>query len=88
MATHTEVFDTGGPLQRSIPVYRSPRYRRFVADMEAAGIPIEHYRGHQYEGPAARVDTDRGPSLADIAQATDVDVQWDATPAGVYVYPG
>lgn len=40
-----------------MPEYAKPDHRRFVEDMEAAGLEVRHYRGRNfYQGPAVEVD--------------------------------
>ncbi len=63
--------------------YANPDYRRFVADMEAAGLEVEHHRGRfGWEGPAVRV-----ADLQDALGATQVQCQVDTMGKGYIVYP-
>ncbi len=63
--------------------YTHPHHQQFVADIEAAGLQPEHYRGRfNWEGPACRVD-----DLQDALRATKVPCQWDTMGQGWIVYP-
>lgn len=63
--------------------YTEPDCVQFVADMEAAGFDVEHYRGRNFwEGPAARA-----PSLGEPLATTSVVCQWDDMGLGYIVYP-
>jgi len=56
---------------------------KFVKDMEAAGLEVEHYRGRFFwEGPAVRVD-----HIDECIQETKVKCQWDQLGLGSIVYP-
>ncbi len=66
-----------------LPEYERPEYRRFVADMQAAGLEVTHYRGRYfYEGPAVAVD-----DIQDALSHTTVKCQWDQLGLGFIVYP-
>jgi hypothetical protein len=57
--------------------------RRFVKDMEKAGLTPYHYNGRFfYSGPAVNVD-----SLQDALSHTKVKCQWDDMGKGFVVYP-
>lgn len=64
-------------------IYSIKDCQQFVADMEEAGLEVEHYRGRSFwEGPAVRVD-----SIQDAMGATMVPCQWDNMGLGFIVYP-
>lgn len=55
----------------------------FTADMDAAGLAIEHYHGRaMWHGPAVRAD-----DLQDALSETHVRCQWDSMGMGYIVYP-
>jgi hypothetical protein len=69
----------GEPLR----TYTNPDCVRFVADMEQAGLTVEHYFGRFFwQGPAVRVD-----DLQDAMSETRVKVQYDNMGRGYIVYP-
>ena len=66
------------------------RYAQFRADMEAAGLELEDYKGRYfYDGPAVRTDESRneGPDLQEVIRMTTVPVQWDNLGYDYIVYP-
>lgn len=66
-----------------LPTYTNPDALQFVADMEAAGLKVEHYNGRYFwEGPAVRVD-----DIQDAMSETKVRLQWDNMGRGYIVYP-
>jgi len=63
--------------------YTNKDCKRFVRDMEAAGLEVTHYHGRYFwQGPAVRVD-----DLHEAMQATRVKTQWDQLGLGFIVYP-
>ena len=63
-------------------------HEKFVEDMRVAGIVTVAYRGRFFwEGPAARSDQKKGPTLQDIIKKTAVPLQWDALNSNYIVYP-
>lgn len=63
--------------------YTNKDCKRFVRDMESAGLEVEHYHGRYfYQGPAVRVD-----SVQDALSETKVECQWDQMGLGFIVYP-
>jgi hypothetical protein len=63
-------------------------HEKFVEDMDGAGIDTKGYRGRFFwEGPAARSDERRGPTLLDIIKVTAVPLQWDRLESDYIVYP-
>lgn len=63
-------------------------HRKFILDMEAAGIEWENYNGRYfYSGPAVRTNEDDRPTLQEVIRATDVNVQWDNLGYDWIVYP-
>lgn len=86
MAHDTWVEDEADEYSRNgepLPRYTNPDCVQFVADMEAAGLDVEHYHGRFFwEGPAVRVD-----DLQDAMRETKVRVQYDNMGRGWIVYP-
>jgi hypothetical protein len=67
----------------SLPQYTKSAHKRFVADMQTAGLEVEHYHGRYFwEGPAVRVR-----DLQDALSETRVKCQWDQMGRGYIVYP-
>lgn len=63
--------------------YKNPSCVKFVADMEAAGLKVRHYRGRGFwEGPAVSAD-----GIQDVLSNTKIKCQWDQLGLGVIVYP-
>ena len=63
--------------------YTTPDHRQFVADMQAAGLEVEHYKGRfSWEGPAVRLD-----NLQDALGATKVECRLEPMGKGYIVYP-
>ena len=66
--------------------YKKASHRKFVCDMEAAGIKWQHYGGRNYySGPAAI--TGEGQNTQDIMSATQVKLQFDNMGKGYVYYP-
>ena len=66
--------------------YKRASYRKFVRDMEKAGIEWCHYGGRNYySGPAAV--TGEGQDTQDILSATKVKCQSDNMGKGFVYYP-
>jgi len=63
--------------------YTNKDCKKFVKDMEAAGLEVEHYSGRFFwNGPAVQVD-----SIQDALSQTKVKCQWDNMGLGWVVYP-
>jgi hypothetical protein len=63
--------------------YKSKNFKRFVKDMEEAGLEVRHYNGRFFfEGPAVACD-----NLQDVLSNTKVKCQWDNLGLGYIVYP-
>lgn len=63
--------------------YDNELCNQFIEDMEAADLPVFHYRGRWfYQGPAVDVD-----HLTDAMRHTQVPTQWDNLGRGFVVYP-
>ena len=68
---------------QQLPEYDKKSYKKFVKDMEAAGLTIRHYRGRFFwEGPSVHVD-----NLQEALSETKVPCQWDNLGLGYVVYP-
>jgi hypothetical protein len=81
MSKETKTEKTAGP-------YDSDICNQFVRDMQAAGIPVRHYRGRNfYTGPAAVSDRDEGLFEQDIIRATEVKLQHDNMGLEWILYP-
>jgi hypothetical protein len=66
-----------------MPQYTKPEHRKFVEDMEAAGLEVRHYEGRNfYKGPAVDVD-----DIQDALSKTTVKCRWDQLGLGFVVYP-
>ena len=65
--------------------YENEDCRRFVADMEKAGITAHHYTGRYFwAGPAVIID---GKNRDKIARLTSVTLQQDDFGTGLVIYP-
>lgn len=63
--------------------YKAKDFKRFVKDMEKAGLEVTHYRGRWFwEGPAAICE-----NIQDVLSNTKVKCQWDNMGLGYIVYP-
>jgi hypothetical protein len=66
-----------------VPEYTKPEHRKFVEDMEAAGLEVRQYASRNfYSGPAVEVD-----HVRDAVSRTTVKCQWDQLGLGYIVYP-
>jgi hypothetical protein len=66
--------------------YNDESCNKFVAECEAAGFEVEHYKGRfWWEGPAVRVKGDK--EYLKVVRATTVNIQNDDMGKGMIIYP-
>lgn len=67
-------------------VYKNKRYRKFISDMESAGIPWRHYEGkNYYSGPAAVTSAEF--TASGIRNATEVTLVSDTLGRNIILHP-
>lgn len=76
-------------MHQPLPDYTTPSYVRFVEDMLAAGLPVQHYNGRwYYSGPAVVTDRENGPTENEVYRATTVSLRRDSMGFDTVLYPG